>query len=149
MRGSLQTTCCPLPAQSKQAGKERRRERRLETAARMSAVPGAHHAADQEGFALAEGIFYGRHLPVFIPPNGFTGGGLVGLHEDAAPDRAAADVQPQIAQQVGGKFDVAFFGAKEFIQAVVGLDGADVPAVAKVGRAAFGDQFAAFRDPGA
>ncbi len=48
----------------------------------------------------------------------------------------AYDGQAQIAQQVGGKFDITFFGAEEFVQAVIGLHGADMPAVAEIRRAA-------------
>src|SRR2546427_9958723 len=86
------------------------------------------------------------NVSVGIMAGCFTSLGLVFLNEIMAVDFLAVYLERQVFQQVGSEFDVALPGAKQLVQAVIGLRDAGMPVIAEIGRQAFADQCPALLD---
>ncbi len=131
-----------LPAEGQQFFEEGRRAFGC-----MGPMSVAGHGADEPRAPLAELVIHNGNAAVCIPAGRRAGCRQVGLQVDAAPDWCAVEVELLFVEQIGYEFDIALACAEEFIQAVVGLDLADMAAVAEVGRAALGDKRTARSDP--
>src|SRR5690606_11904660 len=95
---------------------------------------------DQQGAAFAEVMFDDRDPPVAEAAQRTTALQRIGLEEAAAAHGAAGEIEGDAIADIGHEFHLVLAHAEDGVEAVVGLDGADLAAIAEIAGRSLRDQ---------
>src|SRR5690554_4404023 len=86
---------------------------------------------NQKGSALAKLVLDHRLSPIGKGSARCSSGGVVGLQKSATPDRLAIKFEGDAIADIGHEFDVLLADPEHRVETVMGLDHADLAAVAE------------------